>query len=102
MDQEVITQLERMLVAESVDDDYADLRIVAAGVESSQDAPVDVRVSWAFLGRTGQFSRPFAPDEVQILANPAYDDTALAFATWVRTELVEHISELVAAGEFQS
>jgi hypothetical protein len=89
-----------MLVAEPVDDDYADLRIATARVETSQDAPVDVRVSWALHGSTGEFARPFAPEEVELLANPAYDDTALAFAAWVRAELVEHISELIAAGKF--
>jgi hypothetical protein len=100
VDQEVIDQLERMLVAEPVDSDYQELRIVAAQVESSQESPVDVHVSWSFRGHTGEFPRPFAPDEVQILGNPAYDETALAFAAWIRTELAEHISELIAAGEF--
>ena len=102
MDQEVIDELEHLLVAEPVDEDYPDLRIVAARVSDTPGSPVCVDVTWDCRGSTGDFSRPFASDEVQILANPAYDGTALAFATWVRTELSEHISELIVAGAIPS
>ena len=98
MDRQVIAQLEQLLVAEQVDDDDPDLRIVTARVESTPSSPVHVHVSWAFHGNTGEFSRPFAPEEVQILNDPVAD-AALAFATWFRHELIEHVSELIAAGE---
>ncbi len=100
VDPQIVTKLEGLLGAEPVDEDYDDLRIQAVRVESTADAPVDVRVSWTFHGRAGQFSRPFDPDEVQMLADPTPGDPALAFANWVRAELVEHISELIGAGEF--
>jgi hypothetical protein len=102
VDQDVIDQLEHLLVTEPVDEDYLDLRIVAARVTSTPSTAVQVDVAWEFRGDTGDFSRPFAAEEVQILANPTYDGTALAFAAWVRTELAEHISELIAAGEMGS
>ena len=102
MDQEVITRLERILVLEPVDDDYHDLRVLTARVGRTPDSPVVVDLSWSFHRNTGEFSRPFAPDEVRMLTGPTTDEAALAFATWVRTELVEHISELIAAGEIRS
>jgi hypothetical protein len=102
MEQHFFGELERILLAEPVDDGYVELRIVAARVSSTPSSAVQVDVAWEYRDRRGDFSRPFAAEEVQILANPTYDGTALAFATWVRTELAEHISELIAAGEIGS
>jgi hypothetical protein len=101
IDPEVVPLLERKLVRERVVDDDPDLRIAAASAEIGDGPSLEVRVTWSLLGRTGNFDRMFDPVDVQMLTDPTAEETALAFANWVRWELDEHVSELIAAGEFR-
>jgi len=100
IDHGVVALLEHKLVLERVVDDDPELRIAAARAEIVDGSSLQVRVTWSLHGRTGDFSRTFDPVDVQMLTDPTTEETAQAFANWVRWELDEHVSDLIAAGEF--
>jgi len=100
MDQEPAALLHRILVDHPVDEDRPHLRIVAATIDSVEGAPVRVSVVFDRRGQRGTFVRPFDSVDVQMLTDPTPEQTALAFATWVRLELLEHISDLIASGDW--
>jgi hypothetical protein len=99
MDKAFVSRLERRLVEEPVVQDGPRFRILSAVVSAEADYPVCVRVTVLYRGRRLSFDRPFAPDEVGMLTDPTPEETALAFAVWVRHELAEHVSDLVLSGE---
>lgn len=100
MRDQLAASLRHELLDGLVDEDQPDLRITEVSIIAGK-GHLGVNVAFAAKDQHGQFERPFDETDLQMLTEPTLAGTAAAIATWVRLELVEHISELTAAGRWR-